>query len=581
MIFFLYYAAITLVTGTLSGLANPITNALTTVLLSATILVGVWRRPTARLCPGDDLACAGFLAAAFLTAIFSVCPERSLHLAVPFVAAAMLFYLVLDSNRGELALAMAATATIAALIGLGAWLVGATPRVTAPFGLHHYAAGFLLLHLPITWTLANRSSPRASPRRTLWIAALLLQAAAIAGTRSLAAAVVLGLMLLWTQRRRPVALVAILVALAAVAVLVPRTRELLMRGDDPSLSTENRLRYLQTAVAMLKARPLGWGLGSVPLVGAPFRPQTPDMMPEGEVLPHVHNLPLHLTVETGIFGMIAAAWFLWRARSLNIAPYLLFAMADYQLDIPALLIAFAAAAGLSATAAKSRPLGKVWQVALLCAAALAPVASLCGWDDFLEHRHVQAAAKLPDLIPVSSAAGASLVEAGLVESGKYREAIPYLERAERLDRYYTLAWFHHGRALLALGDRDRAATTFAQALLTQPVTVFAENWDAQVYAQAQRRAVADLDAMRISLSADSRTQYRYNELHAFLTANPTPPAGEFRVPYSEITDASWTRSTSLLIFRRLETPSFTSTIYVSLPQPDFYIPPGIGYLKLR
>jgi hypothetical protein len=572
LIFFLYYAAMTLVTGTLSGLAHPITSAVTTALLSATILVGVWRRPTARLCPGDDLACAGFLGAAFLTAIFSICPERSLHLAVPFVAATVLFYLVLDSNREELAPAMALTATLAALIGLGGWLMGATPRVTAPFGLHHYAAGFLLLHLPITWTLARRESSY----RRLWIAALLLQAAAIAATRSIAAAGVRGLMLLWTQRRRPVALVAILAALAAVAVLVPRTHELLTRGEDPSLSTENRLRYLQTGVAMLKARPLGWGLGSVPLVSAPFRPQTPDMMPEGEVLPHVHNLPLHLTLETGIFGMIAAAWFLWRARSLNIAPYLLFAMADYQLDIPALLIAFAAVAGFSATAAKSRPLGKVWQVALLCAAALAPVASLCGWDDFLGHRYVQASAKLADLIPVSSAAGASLVEAA-----QYREAIPYLERAERLDRYYTLAWFHHGRALLAVGDRDHAATAFAQALLTQPVTVFAENWDRDVYAQAQRQAVADLDTMRISLSTDSRTQYRYNELHAFLAANPTPPAGEFRAPYSEITDANWTRSTSLLIFRRLEQPSFTSTVYVMLPNPDFYIPPGIGYLRLR
>ena len=88
MIFFLYYAAITLVTGTISGLAHPVTNAVTTALLSATILAAVWRRPTARLCPGDDLACAGFLAAAFLTAFFSICPERSLHLAVPFVAAA-------------------------------------------------------------------------------------------------------------------------------------------------------------------------------------------------------------------------------------------------------------------------------------------------------------------------------------------------------------------------------------------------------------------------------------------------------------------------------------------------------------
>jgi tetratricopeptide (TPR) repeat protein len=204
------------------------------------------------------------------------------------------------------------------------------------------------------------------------------------------------------------------------------------------------------------------------------------------------------------------------------------------------------------------------------------VSSLCGWDDFLDRHYVEAAAKLPDLIPVSSAAGASLVEAG-----KDRESLPYLERAERLDRYFTLAWFHHGRALLKLGDRDHAVAAFAEALETQPVTVFAEGWDSQVYAEAQRRAVADLDAMPSSLSQDSRTRYRFNELRAFLAANPTPPAGEFRVPYSEITDGDVTRSTSLLIFHRLEPASATSTIYVMLPKPDFYIPPGIGYLRLR
>ena len=107
------------------------------------------------------------------------------------------------------------------------------------------------------------------------------------------------------------------------------------------------------------------------------------------------------------------------------------------------------------------------------------------------------------------------------------------------------------------------------------------SWDAQVYAESQRRGVASLDAMRGALSADSRTQYRFNELRAFLAANPTPPTGEFRVPYSEITDGDLTRSTSLLIFRRVEPASSTSTIYVMLPKPDFYIPPGIGYLRLR
>jgi len=571
LLFFFFYGALTLVTGTVFGLAHPVTSGITTALVVATILAGVWKRPAARLCPGDDLAVAGFLAITFLTAIFSICPARSIHLAVPFVGAAMLFYLVLDSRREQLAGPMAAVATVAAIIGLSAWLTGATPRVTAPFAMHHYAAGFLLLHLPITWALVQEDW-----RNWRWLAALALQAGAIAGTRSLAGIAALALMILWTLRRKPVLLIAALAAIAAIVGTVPRTREMLTRGEDRSLSLENRLRYVETGVAMLKARPLGWGLGSVPLVSAPYRPQTPDVMPQGEVLPHLHNLPLQLAVETGLFGLIAGGWFLFRARSPAIAPYLLFALFDYQLDIPALLFACAAVAGLSAKSTLHRPPGKVWQIALLCAAAMAPVASMCGWDDFVDARYTDAAARLPDLIPLSAAAGA-----WDVDQRKYGEAIPYLERAEKLDPYFTLAWFHHGRALGLLGDRDGAADAFAQAMLTHPATIFAEGWGAALYSAAQQRAIAKLDGLHAKLSPDARTEYRFKELRAFLGANPTPPPGEFRVPYSEITDADFASSTSLLVFHRPAPAKTTSTIYVMLPRPDFYIPPGIGYLRLR
>ena len=521
-------------------------------LLMAVIVAGVFFRPKARLGGGGDLACVAFLACSFLTAIFAVCPERSLHLAVQFAAAAVLFYLVLDADPESLAPAMAGVATLAALFGLGAWLFGYTPRVTAPFGLHHYAAGFLLLHLPVTWKLAKRNP--------LWFAAVLAQAAAILATRSMAAVVALSLATLWTLRRRPLFAVAALAAMVSVAVSVPRTRQLLRHGEDPSLSTENRLRYLHTGAAMIAARPLGWGLGSVPLVAARFTPKIPDVMPPGEVLPHLHNLPLHLATEAGLLGLLASAWFLWRARSLALAPYLLFAMADYQLDMPSLLFAFAAVAGLEATRGKDRPLIPAVRVAMLVVAALAPVTSTCGWENF-------DAARLPDLIPISSAEGARLLDAGL------------LQRATQLDPYFTLAWYHLGRARMAKGDRAGAVTAFAESMLVQPVTVFAEGWDGGVYADAQQQALVRLNG--IPVASDARTKHRYEELHAFLAANPTLPRGIFRRPYSEITDEGLERSTSLLVFHRLEPPKYTSTINIALARPDFYIPPGIGYLRLK
>jgi hypothetical protein len=547
-----FYALVTLVTGTLPGLVRPWTSVLMIALLVAVILAGVFACPKARLGGGGDLACLAFLVCSFLTAGYAVCPVRSMHLAAQFAAAAVLFYLVLDADRDKLAPAMAAVATLAALFGLGMWLVGYTPRVAAPFGLHHYAAGFLLLHLPVTWRLCKR--------HPLWIAAVIAQAAAILGTRSMAAVVALALAALWTLRRRPLLLVAAFVALVAVAVYVPRTRQLLTRGEDPSLSTENRLRYLRTGAAMIAARPLGWGLGTVPLVAARFTPKIPDVMPPGEVLPHLHNLPVHLATETGLLGLLAAAWFVWRARSLALAPYLLFAMADYQLDMPALLFAFAAVAALEATRGNDRPLTPLVRVVMLVVAALAPFTSTCGWEDFDADR-------LPDLIPLSSADGAQHLD------------VRRLEHATQLDPYFTLAWYHLGRARAAKGDHSGAVAAFAESMLVQPVTVFAEDWDAGIYAEAQQRALKELAA--IPIAADARTAHRYEELRAFLAANPTPPQGTFRRPYSEITDQGLERSTSLLVFHREEEPKYTSTISVVLPTADFYIPPGIGYLRLK
>lgn len=537
-----------------------------TALEVAIILLGVFFVPRVRLGGGGDLACAAFLGIAFLTAAFAVCPGRSAHLAVQFVCAAVVFYFVLNSNRDKIAPAMAATATLAAAAGLGWWLFGFTPRVVTPFGLHHYAAGFLLLHLPLTWKLAERRPP--------WYVAAALQVVAIAGTRSMAAILVLGLMFLWVQRRHPLRLSVAVALLIGVAALVPRTNQLLTRGEDPTLSTENRIRYVQTGLKMFAARPLGWGLGSVPLASSPFRPQTPDVMPRGEVLPHTHNLPLNLAVETGLLGLLAAAWFLWRARSLSLVPYLLLALADYQLDLPALLFALAAVAGLNAARLESPPV-PAWIVRalLLVAAVLTPFAhSDCGWDSFLDSEYVQAADKLPNVIPAQSPAGVELLQKGEVES-----SIRYVKRATQLDPYFTLAWFHLGRAQERSGRRAEAVTAYTQAILTHPITIFAEGWNPVLYAEAQKRALATLESSRFS--NDAVTQHRYRELHDFLAANPSLPAGTFPDQYAEIADGRVDLSVSLLVFHRLAAPRYTSAINVLLPTRGFYIPPGLGYLR--
>lgn len=519
------------------------------VLLGAAVLPVRARMPLALQC---------VLAIAVVLAAFAPCPERSLEMAVRFAAAAAFFLLLQDQDDDRRA-SMACVATVAALFGLGAWLFGSTPRVLAPFGLHHYAAGFLLLHLPITAGLARRMP--------LWWIAVAVQAAAIAGSRSLAACVVLGLLCLWPLRRRPIWIAAVVLVLAATAIYVPRTRSLLERGEDPSLSTENRVRYLRTGLAMVAARPWGWGLGATPLVAARYRPQTPDVMPQGEVLPHLHDLPLHLAAELGLVGLAAAAMLLWEAWSLPLAAYAIFSLADYQLDLPSMLFALAAVMTLS-MARREGTLQPLWRVIFLLAAAAAPFHSVCGWEDFEKGNYVAAAEKMPDLIPVSAAAGASL-------AATPARAIPYLERAVRLDPYFTLAHYHLGRALVATGRNGIDA--FADGMLAQPVTVFADSWDPEVYRRSIRRAIQKLGRPP---SDDPRTRHRFEELSAFLRANQdAPPVGTYRRVYSEITDGDLDHSISLQVFRRVGETKYTSPVVVMMPTPTFYIPPGIGYLR--
>jgi O-antigen ligase len=555
------YAVVTLYAGTVAGLSQPYGDPLLTALAAGVL---VWRALSPR--PGTAAPCAAcwvWLANAIGLALLSVCPERSLHLVALFAAAAAFFSLASGANRDSFMRGLALLAAAAAIFGLGSWLLGYSTRVAAPFGQHHYAAGFLLLHLPLTAALARR--------QPLWWIAAALQAAAVLGTRSVAGVTVLALLAMWGLRRKPGWLGALALAVILVAVFAPRTRSLLVRGEDPSLSVENRVRYLRTGAAMVAARPWGWGLGTVPFVAAPFRPQIADVMPQGEVLPHLHNTPLHLAVETGLIGLAAAVWLAWKLRSLPVVIYAIFALADYQLDLPALLFAVGAVSGAGLQPVPAA-FGKPARVALLALAAIIPLNSMCGWDQFKSGDYLAAAARLPDMIPVSSTAGAALAE-----SGRYRDALPHLERAARLDPFFTLAHFHLGRARLARDDRRGAEEAFAAALLAQPVTVFADGWDRPVYVAAVRRALQQLDAYH---PPDDRSRHRKRELQDFLAANAaSPPHGIYPRVFSEITDADLAHNTSLLVFRKVGPPQHTSGITVRLPEPGFYIPPGAGYLR--
>ncbi len=562
-----FYAVVTLVTGTVAGLARPFTSAAMVALVVLAFVAAALLGPRARVGGGLEGALIAWLAGLAVLSAFAVCPERSLHLAVLFASAAAFFYLALDMDGDSISSSMALVSTGAAAFGLGAWLLGYTPRVAAPLGQHHYMAGFLLLHLPLTAKLIRR--------HPAWGAAVVVQAAAIAGTRSLAGIVALVVLVLWTFRRKAVILAPAVLALAVLAFFVPRTRAMLTTASDPSLSLENRIRYLRTGAAMIKARPWGWGSGSVPLVAARYRQQVPDVMPQGEAFPHLHDLPVQVAAESGVVGLLLVAWIFWRVQSPALWIYALFALADYQLDLPAILFAVVAVAALDAPKRPGAAMSAWLRVALLLAAAAAPIPAICGWDEFERGDYVAAAQRLPDLIPVSAAAGAEVLAAGSAAG-----AVPHLERAVQLDMWFTPAWFHLGRARLALGDRRRAEEAFSRALLAKPITLYAEGWDAEIYRESVRKAIELLDAMSARVEFDARTKHRHGELRGFLDANRnSPPVGSYRRDFAEITDADLAHNVSLLIFHRLGSPKYTSAITVLLPQPDPYIPPGVGYLR--
>ena len=102
--------------------------------------------------------------------------------------------------------------------------------------------------------------------------------------------------------------------------------------------------------------------------------------------------------------------------------------------------------------------------------------------------YLEAAAQMPNIIPVAAQAGSSLAQAG-----RYSDALPWLERTVALDYYFTLAHFHLGRARLRTGDRAGAIEAFSSALLIQPATLLAEDWlyppERDVYSESLERAL--------------------------------------------------------------------------------------------
>ncbi len=604
----------------------------------------------------------------------SPCAGRSWRMLVLLASATAAFYLAAsagaDRDRTLLWSVLPATGAAAALVGLAAYALRWTPRVSAPLGHHNYMAGFLLLHLPLAAEAAAAARSRAA--RVFWYAAVMAQALAIFLTGSLAGVAVLAGLALFAawgrirkrdalarpsspaalhapgQASRPAPQIAALVALLLLAgfgallfrwsrspvISALRLRVAAIAGErrDPSLSLENRLRYLRTSLAMAAAHPLiGSGLGAVPLTASLYREQKPGFIPPGEALRHLHNLPANLLAETGALGLSAALllaltalWGQTGAAAAAVWAYLVFSLSDYQLDLPAILFPLALVAGLavvgtgSFAGAKSEPATLPRWLALgalffLAAAGVVLLAcstighyyhqrgdflraaqwdAHCGFYAFqagaraeqlgeinqARSHYLEAAGQMPAMIPVAAQAGHSLVRAG-----QYTSALPWLERAAALDYYFTLAHFHLGRARLRTGDREGAIEAFATSLLVQPATVLAEDWlslpEREVYSESLERALDRLYELA-AFYPESGPWRRWNELGAFLVGRRALlPNGPHRVLFFEVVDRDLAVNHSLIVFRRPGRPQRVAPVVLLAPTPDPRPPAGLGAIE--
>ena len=418
-------------------------------------------------------------------------------------------------------------------------------------------------------------------------------------------------------------------------------------AERSDLSLEHRLRYLRAGLSVAAARPLvGWGLGATPFAASLHREQTPGLSPPGEVLPQLHSLPANLLAETGVLGLAAALLLVLTTLRLSTGPaatalcaYLIFSLGDYQLDLPAILFPLAIVAGFSvATSPPASPkaepssllrwlaMGGLFLLSLTGAALLGrslvahyfyqrdDPAQAAQWDarcGFYAFRagglaeqqteanqtdanntdvnnaarrfYLEAAKRMPNLIPVAAQAGSSLMQAG-----RYSDALPWLERATELDYYFTLAHFHLGRARLRTGDRTGAIEAFSTALLVQPATVTAEDWlrspEREVYSESLERALDrlyELAAFHPESGPwpESGPRRRWNELGDYLIGRRNQlPAGLYRVLFFELVDRDLTVNHSLIVFRRAASPLRVAPVVLLSPTPNPRPPAGLGVI---
>jgi len=531
-------------------------------------------RPLRLPSPGWVLLAAGAVTIPVLSALLSPYRGPSLLNASLPLAAASLFLLLHDwlqvdpgRNAAHLGRILAGAAAATALVCTGYWLRDIASLTKAellspvlfemrnphPLGHSNYTAGLMLLGLPV---LAQAAWRTRGPLRSAAILATalvvlnLFTSGSRGGLIGLGALGVAGVAAAGLGWKRFLLIATGAVALAALlAVANPRIRSMLGPRDplaEPNPSTVQRSAMAEAGMMMGQDRPLlGWGPGTTPLAYPRYR----HALDGGtENVLQLHSTPVQLWAETGAVGVLAALWFCalvarsWKrmpVAAATLAGYGVFALTDYQLDVPVFAAALAAFTALlaapAATPAVPRRrlgLGLMLLVAasvivLLGARDRAPLLNTAALTLARDPaQHARAVALLNESLALNPDQEIAHFNLGwLLVVPEPAKAEKHFLAAARLVPDKGGVYFGLGLARLNQGRNAGAARAFALECLNDPRFLASPWWTVPAIA-AQRTATATAFATLTARAQEPRLTQGWANRQAVLLATLAPRLGE-------------------------------------------------------
>jgi uncharacterized protein involved in response to NO len=489
---------------------------------------------------------------------------------------------------------------------LGQWLLGEiVPNLRAgqiaslhalfnqrneqPLGHSNYTGGLAVFMLP--WFGARVAHTRGRARAG-WAAAVALALLMLftSGSRGamlgLAGLLLAALGLAWCRDRlrtkHAVLLAAAAVALTTVFALVnPRIRDLLANeasSAPPDDSAVQRSAMFTAGLRMGSDRPLlGWGPGVTPLVYPHYRARLDGGV---ETALQLHSTPVQIWADTGAPGLVCilalaalVACSLWKKNTpavpgLALVSYGIFALTDFQLDVPVFMFLAAASIAACAPLAPSFASPRLRAALALSVIISAALIGTLGADDPTPALNSDALAL--DRDPAQASHARALFEQSLAlnpeqEIAHFNLGWLLLVRDPAAAETHFLAaahlvpdkggvYFGLGLARLNQGHADTAAQALALECINDPIFVASPWW--------RTSALAPLRAPTAVLVA----QY-YRELGARL-----PPGGW---PGSEV---HYTAALSAWLFGQLPGRAVAAVATTSARRDFFWRDPASGLL---